>query len=773
MMKRPCFSRQCPYRYIAGAVLLLFLSCTCFAQSPANTVTATPSNPNTLTAVSGSTATYQAGGLNVTVQSRWLDGTGYRPIGIGISPIAAVSADRELIARVSVHQFWNPNDRIVLCEQFISIPAGTQPGQIITTMMSVPPMHMYSNFSIEIIDPTLTPSTVFQQMQVKGQNISSMEPNISTVLYSYPRILFMDYYEPPETGAITDCLTQIKGQVLNDPETGQAPSKQDNITLPTAIAFPMGELPERWIDYSSLDVVCLSVEQLAALAKGRPSTHKAILQWVNSGGNLWIWGLSGANGRWKRLPKLEQSLGLPVTDPEKIDDANINGWTRPSNETFGSKGQDYVNQPAQTTYDGQGIPYINQQQVKKPLPKPPPVPKESSFLIREYGMGTVAAIASDDPFSGKDTWSKWEWDWLLNTTGAGRWQWSARHGMNVGETNGDFWSFLIPGVGLAPVLTFQILITLFILSVGPANYWLLKRRQKLHLIVLTVPVSAMAVTAALFGYAIISDGLGTRLRVRSITRLDQRRGTAVTWARLSYYAGLTPSKGLTFSPNTAVYPISDKGDYEDYKPQQKNMIWEDDQRLVQGWLNSRTPTQYLTVRSGPSARRLEIAAPADSTDELEIENRLGVFVFGLAIRGQNDKYYWTDNLGVGAKARAKPATLEKIHSWLAKANAENQPAFPPGLDQRDLYNGRRSRYYYYFNRSTNQVSFPDSQLEQMMEWLAGNVHTRGGIMQSFRSGSPPIAPGSYVALVAKSPDLELGTHSAVEEASFHIILGEW
>ena len=53
-----------------------------------------------------------------------------------------------------------------------------------------------------------------------------------------------------------------------------------------------------------------------------------------------------------------------------------------------------------------------------------------------------------------------------------------------------FANLLVPGVGLAPVTEFHVLITLFVLVIGPVNYWLLKRWRRLHLMVLTVPLAA-------------------------------------------------------------------------------------------------------------------------------------------------------------------------------------------------------------------------------------------------------------------------------------------
>ena len=84
----------------------------------------------------------------------------------------------------------------------------------------------------------------------------------------------------------------------------------------------------------------------------------------------------------------------------------------------------------------------------------------------------MAAIASTDQF---DQGEKFPWKWLYNTIGALRWQWSCATGSTLYGTNENFWNFLIPGVGLVPVTSFQILITLFVIVIGPVNYYLLRR----------------------------------------------------------------------------------------------------------------------------------------------------------------------------------------------------------------------------------------------------------------------------------------------------------
>jgi len=97
--------------------------------------------------------------------------------------------------------------------------------------------------------------------------------------------------------------------------------------------------------------------------------------------------------------------------------------------------------------------------------------------------------------------------------------------------------------------------------------------------------------AALFTYASLADGFATRVRARSLTWIDQRRGQAACWTRLSYYAGLSPAGGLTFPADVAVLPLehspaSQRGGRGD----QRVLEWEGDQQhLAAGFVPARTP----------------------------------------------------------------------------------------------------------------------------------------------------------------------------------------
>ena len=178
----------------------------------------------------------------------------------------------------------------------------------------------------------------------------------------------------------------------------------------------------------------------------------------------------------------------------------------------------------------------------------------------------------------------------------------------------------------------------------------------------------MLVSAALFAYAMLADGSARVLR--SVTQIDQRREHAVCWTRHSYYAGLAPSGGLRFPDDVAVFPL-------EYHPSesnhhQKELIWEGDQWLANGWLPSRRPTQYLTVRSRKSRRQLELE-PCGENGPLPLVNHLDTHIDQLLIR-TGGKYYWA-SMSAG---RRKPSRSTRVASR-DSATFMDRSQRPPGM----------------------------------------------------------------------------------------------
>ena len=371
------------------------------------------------------------------------------------------------------------------------------------------------------------------------------------------------------------------------------------------------------------------------------------------------------------------------------------------------------------------------------------------FAAGAYGMGTVALFR--DPYSGLGPDEALRV--LERSQLAKRIAWSNRHGNNPGRGNPEFNNFLIPDVGVAPVFEFQMLMSLFVIGIGPVNYWLLKRRGQLPLLLVTVPAAALATSLALFAYGFLSEGVGTRVRARSFTKLNQRSGEAVCWARLSYYAGFAPGEGMRVPADTAVYPIlpSSQSRYRFEPP--RELLWgatsaKLPQHLSRGWLAARTPTQYQTITARPTTKRIDFQQTADG---LVAANRLGVDLIALAVQDEAGNFYLAEQLASGDAATLSPSNKVRSIMAIRTLLAAHEPEFPAGAEM-----ASRPRYSRGYNRELLSQNLMETELSAITSPVIEGWGRRG-----------------YVAITSAGIELELGLDSAVEKDSCHVIRGSW
>ena len=168
---------------------------------------------------------------------------------------------------------------------------------------------------------------------------------------------------------------------------------------------------------------------------------------------------------------------------------------------------------------------------------------------------------------------------------------------------------------------------MFVILIGPVNYLLCcVAGGDCTCCLVTVPAGAALVTAALFAYALISDGLGVRVRVRGLMEIDQRVGRTVSWSRQSYYAGLAPSQGLRFSERTAVYPDRSQSGWSDVADSRRpsgRCVWDGDQNLVGRLSQFPLHRELLVIDAGPSAgRAADGRGPGADAPTLQVTNQL-------------------------------------------------------------------------------------------------------------------------------------------------------
>jgi hypothetical protein len=280
------------------------------------------------------------------------------------------------------------------------------------------------------------------------------------------------------------------------------------------------------------------------------------------------------------------------------------------------------------------------------------------------------------------------------------------------------------------------------------------------LLLITVPVSAALVTVALFGYALIADGLGTRVRMRTFTEIDQHTGEAVCWARRTYYAGLAPRDGLSFPHDVQVIPLPPPA-YRSRNERRggRAVDWGNQQHLIDGWLESRRSTQFMTVRARHTESRLIVT----TTDgQVQVENKLGTPIRHLLVVDDSGAIFCGERLDEQrGPQRLTPIELAAARDKFEKIFAAQVPRHPDYVQ----YDNSLLAYSRMYGYGQGRGNFYNPQLNtSRLEWA----------MTQYGPGPKwTPQPGTYLAVVDLSPEIELGVASAGQEASFHVVLGRF
>jgi hypothetical protein len=492
-----------------------------------------------------------------------------------------------------------------------------------------------------------------------------------------------------------DCTGYIQatGGARDAMRPGAAP-----VTDPSAAAevVPRDSLPDSWIDYSGLDFVAISRDDLADL---KPSVRSAVLKWVHCGGNLIV-----------------HQVGKTSKDRETLERLlELN-----ENAAVG----------ARWTESGEG---------KTAWP----------FATRQLMLGLVCAVPEEFPVSPAD------WTALLSSVGVPRSSWMQRHGVVPDSGTEEFFNFMNPGIGGVPVYGFMVLITAFAVLIGPVNYFYLRRKRMLWLLLVTVPATAVATSVLLVGYSVAAHGFSIRSRIRSLTVLDQKGHSAVTVARLALFAGVAPARGMQFSPETAVYPVFPPM----VEPGALAVDWTENQSLTSGWLLSRTRTQFLTIGHAEQPDRVDVKTGQNGG--LAIVNGLPWELEAVLVADASGRLLWARNVLPSASEPLADVS-ETNRMDFVRLLGRNRPELPENFSS-PVFNplvGRRPRPFNFMARFSD-AHFDSNLMERLIQTWSRDLSAKKTCLR----------PRSFLAVLRQNPGVDTGVGLTTEQAGYHLLLG--
>lgn len=539
---------------------------------------------------------------------------------------------------------------------------------------------------------------------------------------------------------------------------GWTPPGLDKVRpLDTVRSATFSELPPRWLDYAGLDLICLSQDRLNALRQARPDAWTAILDWTSCGGNLLVYDVADLSAEC--LAQLDALLTAPKLANRPENDTPVVRPSRwqvpiPGDAAFRQKvitSSAAFSADARPTETAEG----NDASLKDATAKPPASPPTSDAIplrIRPQLRGTLTAWKEPSPFGIKSG----DWAWVLNAITPERWHGPARWDSALGQDDEMFWAFLVPGTGRAPVLGFQILITLFVIAVGPVAHFWLRRRKRLDWIVVTTPLIATIVTAGLFAFALAREGTALKARARSFTELDQVRGEQASLSRLSYYAAWTTGGHLRFTDRTWVQMRGPVGGMPLHRGEARTRWHDGFQELTGGWLPTRVPTQLLTLRPQITDRRLEVQA-ADTGAPPTVSNHLAAPIAQLWLTDDAGRTFTTSApLAPGQSATLQPCPDAQRNTAIhLDAQTLKVPEDIANLSNWQLFG--QARWWGFTGMSMSITS--KGLLEESLDPATLSACA--------------LQPRRYLAILKQPRDFEWGRDDAQVVDEFHVLLGHW
>ena len=270
-----------------------------------------------------------------------------------------------------------------------------------------------------------------------------------------------------------------------------------------------------------------------------------------------------------------------------------------------------------------------------------------------------------------------------------------------------------------PIRAFFILLLVFLIVIGPLNYWYMKRRNQRVMVVVTIPLLSLSMTLCLVAYAFFSEGIAVRHRQEAVTILDQVKQEATTLGTGVLYAPIASRVNLFFHADTEITPLlsnnSQIGGVIDLTRGQE---------LKNGWVRSRQPFYYQVRKIETRRERLNVSPVGDA---FEIVNGLG---------GTIRELYLVDNSGRVFDARAVEAGSKALlqASKVTISTTEPEWYLFYGLDMTLEENGWKPL----FEASNNGMK---------------------------------LRPGFWMAVLDSAPFMEMKGHKSVRTSS--LVIGNW
>ena len=198
-----------------------------------------------------------------------------------------------------------------------------------------------------------------------------------------------------------------------------------------------------------------------------------------------------------------------------------------------------------------------------------------------------------------------------------------------------------------PIGMLVLIMTVFVLIVGPLNYIFLMKRRHTALMVVTIPLISLAFCLLVFVFVAVSSGFSIRGKVFGFTYLNQNDKLTSTCAHVSLLAPNMTRRDLVFDTDDQV---------RFYHETHLNVLDKPGMQIDSGCIPVRTVLNYTVNRCDVTNERVRFNWTGPH--ELEMVNGLSAPISHFLYRDSRGHLYYAENVPEGQRAKLEMITEE-------------------------------------------------------------------------------------------------------------------
>ena len=557
-------------------------------------------------------------------------------------------------------------------------------------------------------------------------------------------------------------LADLEEWYIN-PTTGfggnRKPSTINGFSSPVATAMSLESLPSKWFAYEGLGMLMITFEDLKLLSQKHPGKMLAIERWVAASG---------------RLVVLNCGDDLKVADEALQFLGDSNAAVRENRKTtflareINKANLDTVIQSIRLNRNSSAVTYAfrsNSPQLKNlqslkvvtdedTLKNAIETGNAGDMISVEFELGQVLFVSDSASFSKNakgnniDRWGSL--GVFLNETDRGV---IDNRSILAGSMARHFG---FPEFDEPPRYVFEFSILLYLLAVGPVTYFLLKRRHKLNLMFVIVPIISTLFCTTILAYAIFAEGFDTRVNLFTFTSLDQRSGRQSTSSIAHVYSGMTPSAYSFSGPTYGMVNFTSGGRIQ-------RINWSDSgERISGGEIRARSNHQLYARSSNETGSRLTFAfessgESASATIRNEFEVPVSAVVFWSEDCGSDEAWY-CEQVDVGQTVDAKKLKFDDIALAMKEITQQVMSDTVLGAGKASRNRNRRDN-----TSGLNNIDQSEVATELGKAWRM----TSAEIRQQVRT----IEGRNYIAITERAINYENPIENAKFTTQMHVVKG--